>query len=158
MKRLTLCIVVMAGLAASGCHKADNAEPMLAGDWSLFGGHHGRFVGLGIYSPNDQWTKIADSAQTGDGPKARPIDDQAIYVVIDSATGELRACGDLTGYCIGMNPWKKPLTAAQIVPIELTEHVKPPEPVELTSASLRIHVRKAKTPKLDAPASSAPPH
>jgi hypothetical protein len=132
-------------LAASGCHKVTDPAPA-AGDWSLFGGHRGRYVGLGIYSPSEQWTKIADSAQAANSPAARPIDDQAIYVVIDSATGELRACGDLTGYCIGTNPWKKPLSPAQIAPIVLTEHVKPPEPVEVTSASLRIHVRKAKTP------------
>jgi hypothetical protein len=58
-----------------------------------------------------------------DAAAARPIDDQAIIVVTDSATGEVRACGDLTGYCIGMNPWKSALVGAQIAPIKMTSHV-----------------------------------
>jgi len=126
MKSRILSVIILAAVSASGCHKV--SAPDAGGDWSLFGGHRGRYVGLGIYSPSTQWTKLADTAQAANSPAARPIDDQAIYVVIDSATGELRACGDLTGYCIGMNPWKKPLTPAQIAPIVLTEHVKPPEP------------------------------
>lgn len=68
-------------------------------------------------------------------PAARTIDDQAIIVVIDSDTGEIRGCGDLSGYCIGMNPWSKALTAAQIAPINLTEHVRPPKPDADAAAS-----------------------
>ena len=26
-------------------------------------------------------------------------------VVVDSQTGEIRQCGNLSGHCIGMNPW-----------------------------------------------------
>jgi len=63
---------------------------------------------------------------------ARTIDDQAIIVVEDSDTGEVRACGDLTGYCISMNPWKGELAGAQLVPIRLTEHVSPPKPDKST--------------------------
>jgi hypothetical protein len=59
-------------------------------------------------------------------PAARTIDDQVIIVVEDTETGEVRACGDLTGYCIGMNPWKKMLGSSQMVPINLTEHMAPP--------------------------------
>jgi hypothetical protein len=57
------------------------------------------------------------------GPHARrrpsPGDDQAIIVVVDSATGEIRSCGDLSGYCIGQNPWKKPLASGQGAPVAL---------------------------------------
>jgi hypothetical protein len=63
--------------------------------------------------------------QAKETPAARTVDDQAIIVTTDSVTGEVRACGDLTGYCIGMNPWKTPLAASQIAPINLTEHEKP---------------------------------
>jgi hypothetical protein len=66
--------------------------------------------------------------QLADDARAHPIDDQIVIVVADSQTGELRACGDLTGYCIGMNPWAKPLAASQIAPIVLTEHVVPDQP------------------------------
>ena len=77
---------------------------------------------------------MVDAAEQKDPRAAKTIDDQAVFVVVDSATGEIRACGDLTGYCIGMNPWKKPLTAAQQVPILLTEHVKPAtETIKVTS-------------------------
>jgi len=91
--------------------------------------HHNRYVGIGIYSPNTQWTKMIGADATNVTTAARTIDDQAIIVVEDSETGEVRACGDLTGYCIGMNPWKKGLTSTQNAPISLTEHVIPPKPV-----------------------------
>jgi len=66
--------------------------------------------------------------QTEPSPAAKTIDDQAIIVVVDSDTGDVRACGDLTGYCIGMNPWKKALATPQIAPINLIQHVRPPPP------------------------------
>ena len=87
---------------------------------------HGRYEGLGLYSPSQQWTRIVASQQAKDTPAAKPIDDQVLIVVEDSVTGEVRACGDLTGFCIGMNPWKTALTAGQIAPINLTQHVAPP--------------------------------
>ena len=88
---------------------------------------HGRYNGVGIYGPSKQWTKMMAAQQAADPQLARPIDDQVIIVVEDSATGEVRACGDLTGYCIGMNPWKTALTSGQISPVRLTEHVAPLE-------------------------------
>jgi hypothetical protein len=88
--------------------------------------HHGRYVGIGIYEPQAPWTKMVAAAAAKPTAAAQPIDDQAIVVVEDSDTGEVRACGDMTGYCIGMKPWAKPLGAAQIAPINLSEHVKPP--------------------------------
>ena len=88
---------------------------------------HGRYVGIGIYNPESQWTRMVNADAQKVTPAARTVDDQAIIVVEDSETGEIRACGDLTGYCIGMNPWKKVLTSSQTVPINLTEHVMPPK-------------------------------
>jgi hypothetical protein len=124
---LILGLIAAAGLGA--CKKP-------AAAW--FGGgqpeSHGRYQGVGLYSPSQQWTRIVGSQQAKDTPAAKPIDDQVIVVVEDSVTGEVRACGDLTGYCIGMNPWKSQLTAGQIAPINLTEHVKPPEPADETAA------------------------
>jgi hypothetical protein len=55
---------------------------------------------------------------------AKLVDDQAIIVVTDSQTGEIRACGDLTGYCVGMNPWQIKLVGSQIAPVRLTTHMK----------------------------------
>jgi hypothetical protein len=119
-----LAIAALTALVAlGGCKKAP-----AVGDW--FGGatdRHGRYEGVGLYTPSQQWTHIVASQQPKDTPSAKPIDDQVLIVVEDSVTGEVRACGDLTGYCIGMNPWKSGLLQSQIAPINLTEHVKPPE-------------------------------
>jgi hypothetical protein len=89
---------------------------------------HGRYVGVGIYNPGKQWTRMVTAQEPTDDGSAQPIDDQVVLVVTDSATGEIRACGDLTGYCIGMNPWTRPLLAAQVSPIRLTSHVDPDDP------------------------------
>jgi hypothetical protein len=88
--------------------------------------HHGRYVGIGIYQPRESWTRMVAGAAAKPTAAAQTIDDQAIIVVEDSDTGEVRACGDMTGYCIGMKPWAKPLSPAQLAPIDLTEHAKPP--------------------------------
>jgi len=106
-------IIIAAGL--SGCD-----QPHLQSS------AHGRYVGIGIYSPRDQWTRMAGADAPKVTPSARTIDDQVIIVVEDTQTGEIRACGDLTGYCIGSNPWKKMLASSQMIPISMTEHVKPP--------------------------------
>src|SRR5579862_10069527 len=111
-----------AALALTACKK-----PMPAAEW--FGGQqdrHGRYEGVGLYSPSQQWTRVVANQQPKDTPAAKPIDDQVLIVVEDSVTGEVRACGDLTGYCIGMNPWKK--AVGQTVPVNLTQHVPPPKP------------------------------
>jgi hypothetical protein len=114
-------IALLASLSLAACKRAD---------WSPISSleQHGRFLGVGIYGPGKAWTRmVADQIQKSDAV-ARPIDDQVIIVVADSQTGELRACGDLTGYCIGMNPWKQQLLSAQIAPIDLTQHVQPEDP------------------------------
>ena len=143
---------VAAAVGMSGC-KPMSAAPV-AGD-----SQHGRYAGVGIYGPEKQWTRMVAAQQAKDTPAARPIDDQVIIVVEDSATGEVRACGDLTGYCIGMNPWKTQLTAGQIAPINLTEHVKPPPLPEEAAPSKPEHraARHAKDGITAAPPESAPP-
>jgi hypothetical protein len=75
-----------------------------------------------------KWTRMVLAQQPNDDHAARQIDDQVVIVVADSVSGELRACGDLTGYCIGMNPWRKPLLASQIPPIPLSAHAQPDDP------------------------------
>jgi hypothetical protein len=87
---------------------------------------HGRYVGVGIYAPQAQWSKMTAAQQANAAPAARPIDDEAIIVVVDSTTGEVRECGDLSGYCVGYNPWRTPLSPGQTAPVSLTEQVQPP--------------------------------
>jgi hypothetical protein len=107
----------------AGCRQSST------GAWTLGDmGRHGRYVGVGIYGPGRQWTRLVAAQQPGNKAAARPVDDQAIIVVSDTDTGELRACGDLTGYCIGMNPWKQPLAPSQVAPVALTAHMNPDDP------------------------------
>lgn len=102
-----------------GCKKAadgfqfDQSDP----------GHRGRYSGVGIYSPGPSWLKLTTGLPPADPAVAKPVDDQAIIVVTDSQTGEVRACGDLTGHCVGMNPWRVNLVKSQIAPVGVTEHL-----------------------------------
>ena len=131
MNRCVAATLLIAGLALSSCNlPAASAD----GDQA---NHHGRYAGVGLYGPSKQWTRLIANQQTKDPQAARPIDDQVIIVVQDTATGEVRACGDLTGYCIGMNPWKTALVSAQIAPIKLTDHVAPDPPDASAAASTR---------------------
>ncbi len=120
MRLLLIGAAMLVAAGLSGCEK-----PQLESST-----HHGRYVGIGIYNPREQWTKIVGADALNVTPTARTIDDQAILVVEDSDTGEIRACGDLTGYCIGMNPWAHALSSSQNVPVSLTEHESPPMPMD----------------------------
>lgn len=79
--------------------------------------HGGRYLGIGIYSPGAMWQRLAGAAGAQDGSAATLRDDEQVIVVVDSRTGEIRQCGNLSGHCIRMNPWSGPPAAAR-----LTEH------------------------------------
>jgi hypothetical protein len=113
--------VVLAAFALGGCKKAAAPEEWF-GLWS--GQGHARYAGVGIYSPGAEWTKMVTAQQSKDTAAAQLVDDSAVIVVVDSHTGEVRGCGDMTGYCVGMNPWKAPLPAGQMAPVSLTDHAK----------------------------------
>jgi hypothetical protein len=148
---LSLAAICIAAVALAGCKPAPAAD--LGGS-----SQRGRYAGIGIYSPETPWTRMVATQQAKETPAAKPIDDQAIIVVQDTVTGEVRACGDLTGYCIGMNPWKTPLASSQVAPINLTEHVKPPEPVDVKAVVITARPKRtAGPPASAAAASSAPP-
>ncbi len=121
-----LLVIALAATGLTACKKIADAT-------SDGAGARGRYVGVGIYHPGEPWTKMVVPAQVNDGA-ARVADDQAIIVVVDSETGELRACGDLSGYCIGMDPWKKMLATSQMAPVSLTGHAKPPADAEANTA------------------------
>ena len=80
----------------------------------------GRYAGIGTYPVGTLWSRMALAAQPKDDAAARTEDDSQIIVVVDSVTGEVRQCGDLSGYCIGMNPWTGALGSA--APARLTVH------------------------------------
>jgi hypothetical protein len=134
MRRKVFAALAITALSLWGCNR-----PALSPDQA---GRHGRYAAVGIYGPGQQWTRLIANQKPTDPDAARPIDDQAIIVVQNSVTGEVRACGDLTGYCIGMNPWKAQLLSSQIAPVKVTEHRAPDDPdatVELSVGPDKAH-------------------
>jgi hypothetical protein len=94
--------------------------------------HHGRYVGVGIYSPGQLWQRMVTAEPPANAPPeaARTSDDEQVIVVVDSDTGEIRQCGNLSGYCVGLNPWTKALTSQQQLPASMTVHALKLPPVE----------------------------
>jgi hypothetical protein len=100
--------------ALAGCNNAD--EPQTAT-------HHGRYLGIGVYSAGRMWSRMVAANRTpADRTAATTADDEQVIVVVDSHTGEVRQCGNLTGYCIGLNPWGGALGPAQAAPIRVNAH------------------------------------
>lgn len=98
-------------ICLAGCSKAEEAtgEPQ----------HQGRYVGIGIYSPSKLWSLLKPARPPKDKAAATLDDDSHIIVVVDSETGEVRQCGNLSGYCVRMDPWSG---SAPVVPASLTKH------------------------------------
>ncbi|HWA62200.1 MAG TPA: hypothetical protein VG939_12545 [Caulobacteraceae bacterium] len=112
-----LALAVVAALALSGCEKKAGAPA-----WLDFGKPHGgRFQGVGVYTPGEAWSRVVGDAGPTDSNGAARADDGAVIVTVDSATGEIRACGDLSGRCVRQNPWQAKALAAPAV-------VEPPPP------------------------------
>jgi hypothetical protein len=42
--------------------------------------------------------------------------------VVDTETGEVRECGDLSGTCAAFNPWTRAIASGQAAPVALTAH------------------------------------
>lgn len=112
MKRF-VCILAIAAVGLSGCIKArDGARS----------GAHGRFIGVGVYQAGQMWSQMVVANASKNPAAAKLNDDEQVIVVVDSNTGELRQCGNLTGYCVGMNPWANPLGPSQLAPISVSKH------------------------------------
>jgi hypothetical protein len=105
----------LAVLALAGCDRH--------GDVSGPGDHGGgRYEGIGIYPADALWQRLAASDTNKDQARALRADDGQIIVVVDTRTGEVRQCGNLSGYCVSMNPWSGPLSADRSAPVSLTRH------------------------------------
>ena len=103
--------VLAAGLAACDQQPAVDTAPQTS---------RGRYAGIGTYPVGTLWSRMVIAAEPKDAASARTEDDSQIIVVVDSVTGEVRQCGDLSGYCIGMNPWTGALGST--APVNLTVH------------------------------------
>jgi hypothetical protein len=111
-KTLSLSVAL---LALGGCGASNNTTDV---DDSGLGSHHGRYEGVGVYDASLGWQRTVGQARPKDAHAALKDDDHVI-VVVDTATGEVRQCGDHSGYCVAMNPWGRTLTPAQQLPVEL---------------------------------------
>ncbi len=108
-----LGVMALTGLA--GCDKVNDSP-------GSGGTEQGRYLGVGVYSPGRLWAQMLRADAPKDPAAAVLADDDEVIVVVDSRTGEIRQCGNLSGYCVGMNPWANPLAAGQSAPIPLTKH------------------------------------
>lgn len=135
-----LLAAALAAMALTGCEKRDEAAAATTG---VFGwnGHKARYVGVGLYQPGELWTHLARTAQPAAPAAATLGDDDEIIVLLDSATGELRQCGNLSGHCLAMNPWADPLDPAGAAPAKLLKHAK--QLREEAEAAAAAEARKA---------------
>ena len=81
----------------------------------------GRYSGIGIYGAGRLWaqTKVDPTAAASD--KAQLGDDEHVIVVVDTHSGEVRQCGDHSGFCVTMNPWSRGIPSSS-VPVSLGKH------------------------------------
>jgi len=84
--------------------------------------HGGRYLGIGIYPPSDLWQHMVTAARPANAAAAAVRDDSQVIVVVDSESGEIRQCGNMSGHCIGMNPWATALGRGQAAPVALDAH------------------------------------
>jgi hypothetical protein len=133
---MRIILAVAVGLALAGCSKTESSNVM--DDAGTGPGRESRYVGIGIYSPDDLWTQqIDNAAEAGNGTNTTDEalnrqmavldDDSQIIAVIDSKTGEIRQCGNMSGRCTTTNPWGK------AAPVLLKKH----------AADLRAEAEKA---------------
>jgi hypothetical protein len=83
--------------------------------------HLTRYSGIGIYAPGKLWEAQTNAqAKTNqDAALAKVADDEQIIVVVDGKTGEVRECGNYSGYCASIQPWTKAVEGA---PVKLSKH------------------------------------
>jgi hypothetical protein len=108
---------------------------------------HGRYAGVGIYPADRTWTKMSAAAAPANKATATLSDDQTVIVVVDSDTGELRQCGNMSGYCTGMNPWTSPLSRSRTAPVAVGEHA----PEKTADRSGAVEAARETTPVGNAP-------
>ena len=114
MRHFGSIILLAAATGMAGCGDASDADnDARAG---------GRYVGIGIYAPGSLWQRMVAASRPANAAAATLRDDDQVIVTVDSRTGEVRQCGNLSGYCIGMNPWSRPLDPEQAAPVNVTEH------------------------------------
>lgn len=98
----------------------------------------GRYQGVGIYGAGRMWQHVIAPRPEGDGRAARTVDDEVVIAVVDSQTGEIRQCGNLSGRCIAMNPWSARLGPDQALPVNLDVHLPALEREEIQQSTTDV--------------------
>ena len=133
-------LLVTAGLAGCGALPEQSPVPRQSG----------RYAGIGLYAAGEMWQRMVAAERPREAATATLRDDETVIVVVDSHTGEVRQCGNHTGYCIAMQPWAGALGREQRLPVSLTEHL-----AEVEAA--RDRERAAATAEIDAAVNAAQP-
>lgn len=115
----------LAGIVLAGCNQQDAASP--AGPKSP-----GRYAGIGTFEAGRLWRQMSGAPTSKDAADASLADDEHVIVVLDSHTGEIRQCGDHSGFCVAMKPWA---TAATVAPTKLVKHAAELDAEEARSAT-----------------------
>jgi len=123
MKRSAVGILAVVALA--GCQRAGDAPP------GPGAGADSRYLGVGVYSPGRMWAQIERPQGQLAAGAATLRDDEQVIVVVDSKTGEVRQCGNLSGFCVTNNPWAGTASPA---PAALAKPAAAPVPEALGSA------------------------
>lgn len=113
MRAAEAALIAAALVGLSGCHQTPAESPNAQ--------HHGRYAGIGLFSPGKIWAHLQGDASK-DPAAAKPEDDDVVIVVVDSDTGEVRECGNYSGRCVSMNPWTKAVGPQQRTPVGLDAH------------------------------------
>ncbi len=136
--RVTLAAVLLIVGPVAACTKKAEAPaaPAHDGVFAKFG-QKGRYVGVGLYVPGAAWTRLEPPQPTPAAAAPNPRqaglqDDEVVIVVADTATGELRQCGNLSGHCVTLRPWAKPAETSGPAPL----HAPTPEPAPQPTAKI----------------------
>ena len=111
MRVATICLLMM-GCVLSGCGEPVSGPSPRAS---------GRYAGIGTYDTGRLWGQMTGARASSDPAAAKLQDDEHVIVVIDSHTGEVRQCGDYSGFCVTMNPWKGQGSPVD-TPVKLNKH------------------------------------
>jgi len=116
MGRILFVPALLAACLLAGCHRGPGGVSRPP--------RHGRYAGIGVFEPGNLWSRMALPKTAAAPQAATTADDEHIIVVVDTDTGEVRQCGDHSGYCTAMNPWTQAISAQQKAPVTLTAHAE----------------------------------
>lgn len=128
--QITSLFLVVSQLA--GCDSAPD-------DSGSSGLRNGRYVGIGVFNSGVLWSQMRVAKPLEDISTARIADDEHIIVVVDTKTGQVRECGDYSGYCITMNPWTKAVDPSMELPVSLIRHASDIDAKHDDNAAARAH-------------------